>query len=45
VPDTDAPPRRVRPRRIPAYRLRMMIAVAVVILIGFMLGVVVPAHG
>ena len=32
-------------KRIPAYRLRMMIAVAAVVLIGFVVGVLVPAHG
>jgi serine/threonine protein kinase len=33
-----------RPRRIPAYRLRMMIALGAVILLGFLLGVLLPAH-
>lgn len=32
------------PRRIPAYRLRMMTALAVVVILGFILGVLLPTH-
>jgi eukaryotic-like serine/threonine-protein kinase len=39
VPDT--PP--ARRKRVPAYRRRMMIALAVVIMAGFVLGVLLPA--
>lgn len=33
-----------KPKRIPAYRLRMMIALGAVVLLGFVLGVLLPAH-
>jgi eukaryotic-like serine/threonine-protein kinase len=39
----DSPEARRRPRRIPAYRRRMMIALALVIAAGFVLGVLLPA--
>jgi hypothetical protein len=39
VPDTTP----ARPKRIPAYRRRMMIALTLVIAAGFVLGVLLPA--
>jgi serine/threonine protein kinase len=41
-----APPRpKPRPKKIPAYRWRMMVALAAVVVLGFVLGILMPAHG
>jgi serine/threonine protein kinase len=42
----DAGPRpKPKPKKIPAYRWRMMVALAAVIVLGFVLGVLMPTHG
>jgi eukaryotic-like serine/threonine-protein kinase len=43
---TDTKPKpKPKPKKIPAYRWRMMVALAVVIALGFVLGLLMPAHG